>query len=195
MNAEEFLEHYGVKGMKWGVRKSDRAARKQARADRREVNRLANKVGFLGDASVIDSFNDAANVMNNTRQPAINKKYEGKPIRADVATRIAYERESINAFHEEFNKAMAARGANVSSSGRFEANFDLDTGDVVVTARVEEIKQSSLAHEHELRFKVTRNSDGLITKYDMIPPQMEHSMDAAYFIEHRMGAKLDDMKT
>ena len=37
MNTEEFLEHYGVKGMKWGVRKS----RAQRRADRAE--RAANR--------------------------------------------------------------------------------------------------------------------------------------------------------
>ena len=32
MQAEDFLEHFGVKGMRWGVRKSSSKAQKQAKA-------------------------------------------------------------------------------------------------------------------------------------------------------------------
>lgn len=41
INDQTYLEHYGVRGMKWGVRKertgSDVAARRQRRAKRRQV--------------------------------------------------------------------------------------------------------------------------------------------------------------
>ena len=44
---EEFLEHYGILGMKWGIRKSNAERAADARARRRKEKRAANTRGEL----------------------------------------------------------------------------------------------------------------------------------------------------
>ena len=50
---DDFLEHYGVKGMKWGVRKSRKQRRREARLRRLEEKSAKKKINASEDAKAV----------------------------------------------------------------------------------------------------------------------------------------------
>lgn len=50
---DDFLEHYGVKGMKWGVRKSRKQRRREAKLRRLEEKSAKKKINASEDAKTV----------------------------------------------------------------------------------------------------------------------------------------------
>lgn len=78
---EDHLEHFGVKGMKWGVRKAEgsssrstaRAAKKAEKVDKK-WNKQHSSTKFR-----VEMYNDIADQMN-AKLGSLNSKYEGKDV-------------------------------------------------------------------------------------------------------------------
>lgn len=113
INADEYLEHYGVKGMKWGVRKQQRAYKMKRTATQKKENRArrlagkktkpGKKVGigerlrtlndtFLTPTTVKDLFttgslNEAQIRKADRIQGRIDRREQGK---ASVSDKLAY---------------------------------------------------------------------------------------------------------
>ena len=112
------LYHYGIKGMKWGVRRYQNpdgsltaAGKKKARQEYREDNKLAFKLGK--EASIYG--HAAAKSMNRTIkvENKLNKQYEKDPDGARLKTRLLREKWNASAkttaqLLDEYNAARDA---------------------------------------------------------------------------------------
>ena len=130
-SVDEFLEHYGVKGMKWGVR---RARNGKIRARATMSKRDLDDADWLdGGTNRPESFNKAyhktyRNAAGKIRQGIrkINKdpKYVKQDFRKDSPLRKEYYSEISKMSTEQLNAAASRKGA--SPSKRFELRFDFD---------------------------------------------------------------------
>lgn len=117
------LYHYGVKGMKWGVRKSEyksmtKEQKKQARndykADKKWIKKNVNRRTYLKAwNNEVDEFN--ANL------PTINKKLVGNK------TREQYDQVYRNEMNRLLKKsATALAGSDTSPSKRYQIDMFMD---------------------------------------------------------------------
>lgn len=111
------LYHYGVKGMKWGVRKSEyksmskpqkKQAREEYRADKKWIKKNVNRKTFL------KVWNNEVNEFN-ANLPSLNKKLGGNktPEQYDRAYR-----KEMNRILEKSVKELS--GSNTSPSKRYQ---------------------------------------------------------------------------
>lgn len=85
------IEHYGVKGMKWGVRKSEyrsmpREQRKQVRKDYRIAKKYRKRV-YKNAASI----HNAAADRHDPEVDKLNKRYESQPDNRETYSRYLKE--------------------------------------------------------------------------------------------------------
>lgn len=127
---EEFLEHFGVKGMRWGVRKDRgskserRSARSAAKTDRqvKRADKRFDKRAKRG-ADYFKVYNAAADKMNRTEIVRINNKpqYKGQDFRKDSPLRQKYYKEMTDTFTKSLNEASTSIiGTNASGTKRVE---------------------------------------------------------------------------
>lgn len=180
MTFEEFLAHYGVKGMRWGVRRSEaqlaeargqkthKKAQKQAKRELKEDLKWASKAAST--KGKVKAYNAMAKRMNEGALDEVNKKWEGKaPLFSDdPAVRRAYTDEvskrASQVIQEEAKKIFGD-----SPNGRLGVKFtyDVDTGiHAVVTTKDE------LEHMEPGEFSV-KVKDGLIVKVGSL--ELSHS--------------------
>ena len=128
---ENFLEHYGVKGQKWGVRRA-RNGKIRARATMSKRD-LDDSDWLDGGNTKAESFNAAyhktyRNAAGKIRQGIrkVNKdpKYAKQDFRKDSPLRKEYYSEISKMATEQLNAAASRKGA--SPSKRFELQFDFD---------------------------------------------------------------------
>lgn len=104
---EDTLAHYGVKGMKWGVRRSRSGYIKPnatlSRRDRKEQQFLDDPVKVYGKVYA----RAASNIRKETR--LLNEKYKGQNFKTDTPTRRAY--------YSEYSK-MVAKQLNIAATSR-----------------------------------------------------------------------------
>jgi hypothetical protein len=117
---KDFLNHYGTKGMKWGVR---RAAKKVAKADKKWEKSINSVSTFVAVN------NRAADLANNIDVPRINnsKKYRDVDFNVDSPLRRAYYKDHEDAFNKRIVQA-ANEIIGTNPSGTKKIHIDIETG-------------------------------------------------------------------
>ena len=98
---EDILAHWGIKGMKWGVRK-DRSS--DGGSDMKKALRAWDE-GVSSRKNLTRAMNQASKEMNETHLPRINKKYETLDVK-DPKTYTEYFKEVSEAYSDSATKAF-----------------------------------------------------------------------------------------
>ena len=175
MTTEQFLEHYGVKGMQWGVR---RQQKKLAKADKKWQKNIYSLNG------AIDVHNNVADKMNNGGLDRLNNSPKFKDADLSYPDRPA-TKAYIKAYEkltEEFTAAAIREVHGTSPSGSMRATLDTsgDTWKVVV----ENVDLQHAATENKLVFELDHDEKGFITSMAMVDKDMKMSDPVLDFLEH-----------
>lgn len=168
MDVEEFIEHFGTKGMKWGVRKDkghegERAKTKKIAKLDKKFERTAN----LGN--MIKVHNRAADLTNKNDVDRINNKpeYKGMDFRRDSPVRQQYYKEHQTAFLNNVQKAVDELGTNASGTRKLHM---IETADNDWYIEVGDVKHDDLDDFYEAltstKVKPTFDARGHITKME-----------------------------
>lgn len=153
----DFLEHYGVKGMQWGVRRARN--HKQSSAEKK-VNKQLRKVHsrrvqkkdekFAKKADSVDVtlkvYNGAADRANRLDVNRINNKpaYKNADFTNDSPLRRKYYKEQQDAFASRLDESAASLGTNASGTKRYGVKTNKDGSWEVTLKDVEHASASSI---------------------------------------------------
>lgn len=107
------LYHFGVKGMKWGVRRYQNKDGSLTNAGRKKISKKYKKLSIKGDKEMqkqyqsmyLKSYNKAVDKMNNGETDRFNDE-QRKKYGKDFAKRDGYIEDYEKLFNDEFQKNM-----------------------------------------------------------------------------------------
>ena len=141
-DTDDFLAHYGVKGMKWGVR-NDRGHEGQ-RASTRAIAKADKKyeksfVGMAGYVKIQNAFADEV----NARIPALNARHPNINVfdPSKDAYNVAYLKDYENVVAESCVSATRALGPNASGTRQVRIFKDGSGIDTHWAARIEDVEK------------------------------------------------------
>lgn len=203
----EYLEHFGVKGMRWGVRTSVASTPKSPKMSktRDTQGHLLTKDDAKWNKKVtnvrkgMSAYNKTADTMNSVVIPKINNdpKYKGvdftNPKNAKLQTK--YHAEYKAAFEKEFNKNLRAVYGD-SPSGKYKVRLSSDSESGLWTVDYNELQHS----DGDFRFSVvvTRNTLGQILSFEVKDDKLLQSDISENDLKHfgikgmRWGVRKDD---
>ena len=124
----EVLQHHGVKGQKWGVRKDRGHDGEKARAAK--INRLDKKFEkkFTKTRNIISVYNAAADKCNRNELLIINNKakYRGADFTVDSPLRRKYYAEHQKAMETRLQEQLSALGSNASGTREYTVRTNAD---------------------------------------------------------------------
>lgn len=189
VDVSEFLEHHGVKGMKWGQR---RAARRLAKGDAQFEKGAANfpkkaRSQLLRDAEAHAEKDFAS----------LEKRYAGKAeyMFGDIPIMPKKYYQEVESITNKHLDNLSSLYVNSSGTRRLTARIetDPDMGWETLLISTKEIEHSGTGNE--LRLKLIKNSDGFVTKvefpeelFDLLDEEESMEQDSfdrtADFLEH-----------
>jgi hypothetical protein len=181
---EDAVEHHGVKGMKWGVRRDrghegERAkTRKIAKEDKRFEKKAATT------ATWINLHNRAADLANHGDIDRINNKpqYKNKDFSKDSPLRRQYYNEHQQAYIKRLRQAAQEAGTNASGTRELKIVTDSDGNWGV---QVVDVKHDAFDELDGTIIQVTYDSTGHITKIGAPKKSMaQTAIEGAEFLEH-----------
>lgn len=180
------LAHFGVKGMKWGVRndrghEGERAKTKKiAKLDKKfekEAGSFRNTVAIHNSAA--DKFNAKIDALNN------KPEYKDADFTRLSPLRTQYENEVQRMFLDNLHAAAKELGTNASGTKEYGIMEHDDSWDVFV----KEVKHAAtrVPLDVEMKIKLTKNAKGHITKVTVVEPAqngISHDMTVEDIIAH-----------
>lgn len=112
MSEEDFLEHFGVKGMKWGRRKDGKAGSTHVSADAARYNKLKTRVKKNGTDNL--SNDDIAKLNKRSQLMAEYKK--------NNPTKLEKGREATRSVMKDVKTVATIVGAGAAVAGAISAN-------------------------------------------------------------------------
>lgn len=192
-----YLEHYGVKGMKWGVRKdSSGGGRGKNKVVGNEMGRDITKgdVKWKRKAASTKNYvamhNEVGAAMNR-QLPALNSKYNGKDLGFDRSTgqyksadgkKYLKEYESM-ASKEATKAAQKVFGESPSGNWKVDASYSLESG-ITVHIKPTEVKHGELEVTDDglvMEIKVAVGSNGL---FQPISSLKHDDIEGEAYLEH-----------
>lgn len=180
---EEFFEHQGVKGMKWGVRKDRGHEGEQAKT--RKIARLDKRFtrgrGTLGTA--IKLHNRAAELTNKNDVERINNKpqYKGQDFRRDTPLRKKYYKEHQDAFLKNLETAAKEHGTNASGTQRYTI---VEMGNGAWDVAIRDVKHANEAGGERFVVTVVYDKQGHVVSIEPSKATAEHSDETSAFLSH-----------
>ena len=167
------IKHYGVKGMRWGFRKSTSSSsgpssRKVARGDKK-FERQANTLG-----TALKVHNRAADLTNKNDVDRINNKpaYKGQDFTKDTPLRRKYYAEHQRAYLNNLEKAAGELGTNASGTKKYTI-LEKDNGDWdIVTVDIK--KKVKHAEEELPSVRPVFDETGHILSLTVVSNTIEH---------------------
>lgn len=159
--AQSDLTHFGVKGMKWGIRRAEAGARSQKKAEKAEKKweKKASRRAFT-------DYNQAAKLMNSSDVPRINNKPEYKNANLNGNTPLSrrYHKEMNDALAKHMTaSAKAAIGSSPLGQRELKYTFNQKTGDV--DYRFTDAKHAAV---EDFYFVGKRDANGFIVSIEVV---------------------------
>jgi len=170
LSREAVLKHYGVKGMKWGVR-NDKGHEGES-AKTKKIAKLDKK--FERNSSTLSTMlkihNAAAAQTNKNDVDRINNKPEYKDADFNKPSKLRdkYYKEHEDAFIANLDKAAADYGTNASGTKKY-AIAVRDDGTWKVA--LQDVKHSDGSDPVEMIVRVHKDAKGFITSLEVLDPE------------------------
>lgn len=181
---DEFLEHHGVKGQKWGVRNDKGHEGKKART--KKISKLDKKFerGVSDVRTMIKVNNMAAEKCNKIDVPKINNKpqYKNADFTRDTPLRQKYYKEHQDAWVNRLEEAANSLGTNASGTKKYGI---IDHGDMRWEVTLRDIKHDS----ETIQLELTTDSTGHIIEIQPIDPLIQSGIDVMEAILSHYGVK------
>ena len=173
---EEFLEHFGVKGMRWGVRNSDSSSSSSPKMSKvRDTHgNLLTKDDAKWNKTVtnvrkgMSAYNKTADTMNAVTIPKINNDPRYKNVNfndpKNAKIKEKYHAEYKASFEKEFNKNLKAVYGN-SPSGKYKVRLSSESEPGLWTVDYNEIRHADT--DFSFSVLVKENSLGHIISFEV----------------------------
>lgn len=186
------LEHHGVKGMHWGVRRGADGVRPIARAldqskfgqrAAKNVNKHNNRKIAKADKKFEKAaqnpwihagiLNGAAKHFNEHDLPAVNNhpKYRGKDLTVNHKLRQQYDNELIIRMNKRLNEAAHSLGPNASGTRHIEVLMTADGRFAIRTGPIQH------ASDNTPTISVKRDSKGFVTSIEFSPSVLQQGIN------------------
>lgn len=196
----EALEHFGVKGMRWGQRKDTQVtvggkskmvtAKKAAKLDKQWEKNIYSVPGAIAmHNAMADHFNARIGALNDKHDVEFTDAHWDDHTRKSWSPEQKAYMDAVDKLTEEGYRQAVTEVHGTSPTGTKRAKLSDDGEDIIVVNVNDQVKHAATTEEPVAVLKITRNAKGLITRLTpLITDESELAQAAmdrgAEFLEH-----------